>query len=83
MADGGRVNDETEAKAFAFARDKIDIYVLGYGSTQLGIGNLRTQAKKAVQDGTKGNLLSHASQSQTKSLIARKFFVLIEFLKFF
>ena len=60
LADDGRVDDQTEAKAFAFARDKIDIYVLGYGSTQLGIGNLRTLAKKAVQDGTKGNLLSLA-----------------------
>ena len=40
--------------AFAFTQEKIDIYVLGYGSSQLGIGNLRTLAKKAVQEGIKG-----------------------------
>ena len=52
------VEDQIEAKALAFRREKIDIYVLGYGSTQLGIGNLRTQAKTAVQQGTKGTILS-------------------------
>ena len=35
-------------KSFAFTQKKIDIYVLGYGSSQMGIGNLRTLAKKAV-----------------------------------
>lgn len=56
------VDDQVEAKALSFAREDIDIYVLGYGSIQLGERNLRTRAKKAVQDGTsegrggKGNI---------------------------
>lgn len=47
------ISDEQEAKALSFARHKIDIYVLGYGSTELGEKSLRQLAKKAVQDGTR------------------------------
>lgn len=47
------ISDEQEAKALSFARQKIDIYVLGYGSTELGEKSLRELAKKAVQDGTR------------------------------
>ena len=48
-----RLTDEDLIKALTFQRNKIDIYVSGFGPSQLGVGFLSQKVENVLKIGTK------------------------------